>query len=100
MILLMASTIVTAQPASAARSLALCRAALARKAGGEIQSIASSSTSVSGRTTTVRGQMTVFVGMGPPEPGSASAHHLIRATYHYSCSIRSRRVTRVRLTQP
>jgi hypothetical protein len=100
MILLLASTITVAQPATATRWLELCRPALARKAGGEIQSITVQSTRIGRRSTIVRGETTVFIGMGTPGPGSASAHHLIRATYHYSCSIRSGRVTRVTLTQP
>jgi len=88
------------QPAPDARMLQLCRPVLARKAGGEIDRIAVSSKSVSGRTTVIRGQVTVFIGMPLAPPGSASAHHLIRADYHYGCWARRGRIVRTTLSQP
>lgn len=73
-------------------ALARCRPVLARKAGGDIDLIALASVRRSGQSTTIRGTLTAFIGMGAPAPGMASAHHLIRASYIYSCTIRSGRV--------
>jgi len=96
--MLFASMAATHMPATSA-ALQLCRPAIARKAEGQIAVISVSRSYASRRTRVVRGQVTVFVGMGPAAPGSASAHHLIRATYDYSCSVRSGRVRNVALSQ-
>lgn len=96
--LLLASIVSTHVPATAT-ALKLCRPAIARKAEGEIQVISVSRSYASRKTRLVRGQVTVFVGMGPAPQGSASTHHLIRATYDYSCSVRSGRVRTVIVSQ-
>jgi hypothetical protein len=77
----------------------LCKPALARKAGGVIDRITVTS-ATAGKTTVIRGALTVLIGMPPAPAGSASAHHLIRADYHYSCSTRRGRIVRTTLTQP
>ena len=96
--LLLASTASAHVPGTSA-AMQLCRPAIARKAEGEIQVISVSRSYASRRTRLVRGQVTVFVGMTAATPGSASTHHLIRATYDYSCSVRSGRVRTVILSQ-
>lgn len=97
MIAILLLSVAAATPENA--TLAVCRPELARRAGGDIQSINIAQTRKVGRTTELRGQMTVFVGMGRPAPGSASTHHLIRATYHYSCRVRSGKVRSIALGQ-
>ena len=79
------------------RTLALCKPALERKAGGEIATVAvtSSRSGRSGRT--IEGRLTAFVGMGPPAPGSASTHHLIRTEYDFRCRVRGGHVREARL---
>ena len=86
-------------PASVNPAQAACRPALARKAGGEIASISVDRSIARGTSTTVTGRITVFVGMGAPAPGSASAHHLIRADYAYRCVVRGGKAIRTTLSQ-
>jgi hypothetical protein len=99
MIAILAAAMLAPQPASAKAALALCRPALARKAGGDIATIGVDRSIVRGNSTTITGRMTVFIGMGPPAPGSASAHHLIRAEYSYGCVVRGGKVRRTTLSQ-
>ena len=99
MIVLLFASIVSAHVPTTTEALKLCRPAIARKAEGEIQVISVSRSYASRSTRLVRGQVTVFVGMGPAPKGSASTHHLIRTTYDYSCSVRSGHVRTVTLSQ-
>ena len=80
-------------------ALKLCRPALARKAGGEIQTIGATSVRKVRGGQTVSGKMTVFVGMGEPKPGAASAHHLIRADFDFVCRIAGRNVRKTTVSQ-
>jgi hypothetical protein len=73
-------------------ALALCKPVLARKAGGEIAKIAVDSSSGGSNGRTLKGRLTAFLGMGPPAPGSASAHHLIRADFTFRCRVARGRV--------
>jgi hypothetical protein len=77
----------------------LCRAKLQRRIPGDIGDMTRDSMRKSGRTRVVRGTITALIGMGEPGPGQASAHHLIRATYRYSCSVRASRVRKTSLTR-
>ena len=81
-------------------AVALCKPSLARKAGGEIATIAVTSSRLSGSEKVIEGRLTAFVGMGRPAPGYASSHHLIRAEFTYRCSIIGGRVHEVRLNPP
>jgi hypothetical protein len=87
--------------ASASHSAAedLCRAKLQHRIAGDIGEMTTDSVRKSGRTRTIRGTLTALIGMGEPGPGQASAHHLIRATYRYSCSVRASRVRKTSLTR-
>jgi hypothetical protein len=82
-------------------ALKLCCPVLARKAGGEIDTITVGSSRTSGKDRMISGSLTAFLGMAPPAPGSASAHHLIRAEFSYRCTVRRRAVrsASVRSTQ-
>ena len=84
---------------SSSTALKLCRPALERKAGGEIDRITVEASSRRHSTTILRGRLTVFVGMGEAAPGSASTHHLIRVDYRYRCSVRHGRVTKATIDQ-
>ena len=99
MIAFLAAAILASQPAAAKPALARCRSALAREAGGEIGTINVERSRVRRGWTTIDGRLTAFVGMGPPASGSASAHHLVRANYRYSCSVRGIHVRHVKLYQ-
>jgi hypothetical protein len=77
----------------------LCRAKLQRRIPGDIGDMTTDSVRKSGRTRTIHGTVTALIGMGEPGPGQASAHHLIRATYRYSCSVRASRVRKTSLTR-
>jgi hypothetical protein len=85
------------QPAPADSTVELCKPALARKAGGEIATINVDSTKVSGKTTTIRGQLTAFSRMGPAPAGTARTHHVIRFDFTYRCAIRGGRVRETRV---
>jgi hypothetical protein len=93
------ATMLAQGPPSANSALALCRPALARKANGDIAELNIERSVVRGNATTVTGRITVFVGMGAPVAGSASAHHLIRAQYGYRCVVRSGKVRTTTLSQ-
>jgi len=86
-------------PERAAAALQLCRPRLARKAPGEIGDIAIGSSRQSGSWTIIRGTMSALIGMGNPGPGSASAHHLIRARFDYACWTRAGRVKKIVLAR-
>lgn len=88
---LLASTII-AQPISEDPAVRLCKPVLARLAGGQIATIDISSARYRGRSRTIEGRLTAFVGMGPPSPGTASAHHLIRSDFTYRCRVSRGRV--------
>lgn len=80
-----------------AGALELCRPILAREAGGDIASIEVASTRRTGKMTTIEGRLTAFLGMGPPQPGSASTHHLIRSDFAFTCRVDRRKVRAVRV---
>jgi hypothetical protein len=80
-------------------ALKICRPALARKADGQIDRITIETRSRWRSTTIIRGRLTVFVGMGAPTPGTASAHHLIRAEYRYGCWVQHGRVRKTTIDQ-
>ena len=79
--------VAAAQPVDAAREVELCRPLLARKIGGDIDAIEAQSTRRAGKTTTINGELTAFLGMGSPPAGSASTHHLIRAEFTFTCRL-------------
>ena len=79
-------------PASSAAALDLCKPALARKAGGEIATIKITSSRAKRKGLAISGRLTAFLGMGPPMPGSARAHHLIRADFTFRCLVDRGRV--------
>ena len=79
--------------ASSSDVLNLCKPVLARKAGGEISTISVTWSHPERRGWKIGGRMTAFLGMGPPAPGSASAHHLIRAEFSFRCRVRKGRVS-------
>ena len=74
------------------QSLQLCRPVLERHAEGDIQTIDVRSVATSRSGLTIRGRLTAFLRMGPVPPGSARTHHLVRAEFDYSCTVRSGRV--------
>jgi hypothetical protein len=97
MILLMLVTAVPASP-DGDMALRLCRPALARQAGGEIQTISPTLTRTTSHGSIVEGELTATVGMGPPPAGSASAHHLIRTDFHFRCRTAHGRVREATVT--
>jgi hypothetical protein len=99
MIALLLASMIAAHSPGTSSALRICKPAIARKAEGEIADISVNRSTLNRRTRTLRGNVTVFVGMGTPPPGSASAHHLIRAQYAFSCSTRAGRVRKVTLSQ-
>jgi hypothetical protein len=89
--LLMAAAAATTPPA-VNTALDLCRPVLATKAGGEISAIEVTSFHLGRKDIAINGRLIAFLGMGPPPPGSASAHHLIRAQFTYRCTVQRARV--------
>lgn len=81
-----------ANPPAVKAAVHLCRPVLARKARGEIATIDVTSFTVRRKDVAVTGTMTVFEGMGPPAPGYASAHHLVRSQFTYRCAVRRGKV--------
>ena len=75
-------------PLNSEAILQLCQPALVRKLGGDIQTISESSTRRSHGGAVIEGRLTASVGMGPPQPGYASAHHLIRGDFTFRCRVR------------
>jgi len=88
------------QPPVRSDSIELCKAALARKSGGQIQNMTITSTTTSRSGTTSRGRLTIFVGAPSAPAGSANPHHLIRAGYGFECLAKHGRIRRIKLTQP
>ena len=99
MIAVFAAMMFAAHSQSANPASALCRRSLARKAGGEIATFRVDRSTVTGKTTTILGQITVYIGMGTPAAGAASGHHLIRTTYSYRCTVSGGRVRKTTLSQ-
>ena len=97
MILLILSA-TAAIPAGADEAMELCRPALARKIDGEIETLTPTSVRKKGRKLLIEGQLTAFLGMPKPAPGSASAHHLIRAEFDFRCRTSGGRVRRTSVT--
>jgi hypothetical protein len=91
-LLLAAATAQSADSASVAEALGLCRPKLEERVSGEISAISvDGSLSIKGWTV-IRGPMRALIGMGEPEPGHASTHHLIRADYDFVCWVDDSRV--------
>src|SRR5437588_830047 len=85
------------QPASSDEALALCKPALARKAGSEIATIeVDQSQNVRGGLT-IEGRLTAYARMGLAPAGSARAHHVGRIDFSYSCEVIRDRVRKVRV---
>jgi hypothetical protein len=93
MLLMMLAYAMTLPRSNADAALSVCRPELARKAGGEIASIALDSSRPQRNGVTIGGRLTAFQGMGPPQPGYASAHHLIRADFTFKCRVVRGRVS-------
>lgn len=85
MMILALAALVGSNTTAADAALQLCRPALERKAGGELETLEASTQRRSGRGWIFEGQLTASVGMGPPQPGSASAHHLVRSDFDFRC---------------
>jgi hypothetical protein len=85
MIMLILAALASAKAPSTQSAIARCRPALERKVEGQIDTLSVNSSRVVGRSRLLRGRLTAFLGMGPPGPGSASAHHLIRADFQFRC---------------
>src|SRR5947209_7648515 len=85
-------------PADSEAALTLCRPALARKAGGDIATITVTSGRKAKSGFAVEGQMTVFVGMSPPQRGFASTHHLIGTDFIFHCRTAGKRVREASVT--
>ena len=96
--MLIASAIAASGGLDSETALQLCRPVLARKVGGDIHTISVTSSRSTHKGNIVEGQLTAFVGMGPPLPGSASAHHLIRATFVFRCRTARGHLRHVSLT--
>ena len=97
MIMLLIAALAGPMPAASDPALKLCRPAFARKAEGEIGAINVTSSHASRGGRTIEGRLTAFIGMGPPGPASASAHHLIRTDFDFRCRVRGGRVREARL---
>lgn len=83
------------QAASYDPAVSLCKPALARKAGGQIATIDVRSRRSHRSSRIIEGELTAFVGMGPPASGSAATHHLIRSDFSFRCRIVRGRVKEV-----
>jgi len=100
MILMLLAGASLSPPSSPPKLLEQCTAALARKAGGQVDKMTVASTTQYRSKRIIRGQLTVFIGMTPAASGSASTHHLIRADYGFECSARNGRLSHAKLTEP
>jgi hypothetical protein len=98
MILLVASAIAASARLDTEATLQLCRPILARKVEGDIQTISVTSIHHGRDGVRLEGDLTAFIGMAAPEPGSASAHHLIRSDFHFRCRTAHRRVREASVT--
>ncbi len=76
----------------------ICRPVLARKIGGDIQTISQTSMRKSGKGYVVKGKLMAFVGMAAPQAGSASTHHLIRANFDFRCRTAGKNVRETTVT--
>jgi hypothetical protein len=72
---------------SADQAVALCKPALARKAGGDIATIEVIDSHVARGRLAISGQLTAFTRMGPAPAGTARTHHVGRIDYSYSCEV-------------
>ena len=79
------------------QALRLCRPVLERKAEGKIATIEVTRSRVRRASRTIEGQIIAFVGMGAPASESASAHHLIRASFKFKCRVNDSQVLDARL---
>ena len=95
--LLLASLLGASSPTDTS-VLRACRPLLTRKAGGEIATLEVHSSTVNSAGRTFRGRLTAFQGMGPPPPGAASTHHLIRVEYRFTCRVRGGRARAASVT--
>lgn len=103
LLLLLSSAIVysstpASTPSASTTPVERCRAAIARKAQGEVSTLTMTGSTRKGATTTVRGVATVLVGMGEPGPERAKAHHLIRQQFTYACTVRGKSVRKLTLS--
>lgn len=102
MLALTLATALAAQAAdgqSANAALQLCQPKLAKRVSGDISEVTVNAFSTARGWTVIRGPMRALIGMGEPGPGSASAHHLIRADYDYICWIHDKKVIKINLTR-
>lgn len=93
---------VAAQPAdnpALAESLRLCRPKLEQRVSGEISSISVTASIAANGWTVIRGPMRALIGMGEPERGHASTHHLIRADYDFICWVADSRVRKTEVNR-
>lgn len=93
--LLLAAAIMRAPDEDSA--MKLCRPVLERKAGGEIANVDVVRSHTRRGSRLIDGQVTIFLGMGPAAPESASAHHLIRTKFKFECRVRDSRVLSARI---
>jgi hypothetical protein len=89
--------LVMSQPPSPDEAIALCKPALARKAGGEVATMDVAKTHTLRGRRTIEGRLTVFAQMGPAPAGSARTHHLGRIEFSYGCEVSNGRVRKARL---
>ena len=97
MIMLLVAALAEPNATASDAALKLCRPVLARKAEGEIATITVRSSQASRGGRTIEGSLTAFIGMGPPAPSSASAHHLIRTNFDFRCRVSGGRVRQAHL---
>lgn len=76
-------------------ALRLCRPRLEQRVSGEISAIDVNAWLRVKGWTIIRGPMRALIGMGEPEPGHASTHHLIRADYDFVCWVKDSRVRKI-----
>lgn len=95
LILAAATAVQPADSASVAAALQLCRPQLERRVSGDISAISVDASLGEQGWTVIRGPMVALIGMGEPEPGHASTHHLIRAEYDFLCWVKFGRVQKI-----
>lgn len=84
-LILAAAATQQADAASVQSALQLCRPKLEQRVSGQISAISIDASLERDGWTVIRGPMRALIGMGDPEPGHASTHHLIRADYGFIC---------------
>lgn len=94
MIILLAAALLASSSADDG-DLERCRPLLEQRAGGEIATLDVTSSRGTARRRTIEGRLTAFLGMGPPRPGAASTHHLIRADFIFRCTLKRHSVRSV-----